>query len=204
MRKKRKGSLTVEAALICPIFIIVMLALIYIITWFQTAAKVQTNLVSRARELAIVSVSWDRNEDIELTEHYKMKHLPVSVCQKIVTRPYVGVDMVNGTLDDIIVYITSKGSVYHTNRCCTYIKVNSICIRGLELEFRRNRSGGIYHPCEVCIKHEAGLNEQIYITEYGDRYHNSVTCNSIARDVIAIHMSEARGMRQCQKCLAGW
>lgn len=204
----RKGSLTVEASLVCPFFIIAVMALVYIIMWFETAAGIQAELADKARYAADMSVtlydneSADEAEDIVITKSYKIPHLPVGVNQKVVTRPYVGVNSINTDKEDIIVYVTRNGTVYHTNRGCTYIKVTCSKVRGDELVLLRNKSGGRYKPCEVCMKDKAEPSEDVYVTEYGDRYHSTVRCNRIERNVIAIRMSEVSDMRGCSKCTA--
>lgn len=55
----KKASLTVEAALIFPIFFFVFIAFIYIIMWFQTAENVQQKLIDRARFISCAAYSAD-------------------------------------------------------------------------------------------------------------------------------------------------
>ena len=53
----KKASLTVEAALIFPIFFFAFIAFIYIIMWFQTAEKVQQ--IAHAAGLQSTSLVWN-------------------------------------------------------------------------------------------------------------------------------------------------
>ena len=41
---------------------------------------------------------------------------------------------------------------------------------------------------------------QLYLTEYGNRYHNSLICSRLKRTVYAIHVSKAVVKGACTKC----
>ena len=61
-------------------------------------------------------------------------------------------------------------------------------------------NGLVYHKdyhCEHCMKGNAGT---IYITNFGDRYHSSLSCSGLKRTIYAIPVSEAAGKGACSKC----
>lgn len=102
--------------------------------------------------------------------------------------------------DEEYVYVAKSGTVYHLDNTCTYISYNLRQVLTEQVENLRNASGGIYYPCEYCARSSPGLN--VYITEYGDRYHNSVTCSKISRDVTKVtkKQAEENGKLPCSKC----
>lgn len=102
--------------------------------------------------------------------------------------------------DEKIVYVTRTGEVYHADSECTYLSVHISQVPYEEIEELRNSSGGRYYPCEYCGNASPGYT--VYITEYGDRYHNRTDCSRISRDVMEITESQAieEGKRACSKC----
>lgn len=96
-------------------------------------------------------------------------------------------------------YYTEHGTVYHTSRTCTYLDLS---IRGVpygQAGSFRNKSGGKYHKCEKCGSTAAG-HGMVYITDYGNRYHNSLTCSGLKRSIYMIRRSKATDKRMCSKC----
>lgn len=104
----------------------------------------------------------------------------------------------NPSPDDEIVYITASGEVYHKNRNCPHLNIKPSAISGAEIEKKRNSSGGKYYPCEYCQAAKGG--SIFYVTSYGDRYHTSVTCQGLKRDVRAVPLSKVGGRRACKTC----
>lgn len=98
------------------------------------------------------------------------------------------------------VYITDSGSVYHLDSNCTYISVKLTEVPLEEISALRNYKGGIYYPCEYCC--DEFPEPYVYITEYGDRYHNDKNCSRVERNVRSVTITEAENMgrRACSKC----
>ena len=63
----------------------------------------------------------------------------------------------------------------------------------------RNSSGGIYHLCERC-GWMPGNDGNCYVTDYGDRYHTSLSCSGLKRKVYTVPLSEVKGKGACSKC----
>lgn len=102
-----------------------------------------------------------------------------------------------GGSDDEMVYVTETGIVYHRDYHCSHLDLSIHMTTKEKAEKLRNESGGKYHPCEHCVDSDRGL---VYITDYGDRYHASLSCSGLKRTVYAIPLSEAVGKGACSKC----
>lgn len=100
--------------------------------------------------------------------------------------------------EDVMVYITPTGTVYHRMRNCTYLKPSVRPVLAASLSGYRSLSGAIYYPCEHC---RPGRTGTVYLTSYGNRFHASASCSQIRRDIRAVPLSGVRGrMRPCSKC----
>lgn len=101
--------------------------------------------------------------------------------------------------NECLVYITTYGSVYHTSEECAYINLSVSQVSAKEISGRRNQSGSKYYPCEYCLA-DVNTPGEVYITDYGSRYHGYADCTAIRRTVIKIPVSKAAGRRICEKC----
>ena len=143
---------------------------------------------------------------LNLHVSYKVR-VPVPV----ITRLSVGMEesmMVKGwcgyertgweLLSDKMVYVTENGMVYHLDSSCNFLELSIRSVSMENLGEVRNKNQGKYHACEFCVKNQA--KENVYITDYGDRYHHSLGCSGLKRTVYAIPLSEAVGKGVCTKC----
>lgn len=94
------------------------------------------------------------------------------------------------------VLVTETGTVYHRDENCPHLKLSIRRVARSDVDSMRNRSGGKYHPCERC----RGSGSSVYITEYGDRYHSSLTCSGLKRTIKSVPLSEVKNRRACSKC----
>lgn len=100
--------------------------------------------------------------------------------------------------NDPMVYITRTGTVYHTNRGCSYLNPTVEAVASEVVTDRRNASGAKYTPCSVCGKNAAG--GEVYITNYGSSYHRLLNCPGLKRTIYTVPLSEVGGRRRCSKC----
>ena len=63
----------------------------------------------------------------------------------------------------------------------------------------RNEGGGKYKACRNC---KSGKSESnlFLVTNYGDKYHTSVSCTGLKRTIRSIPLSEATGYGPCSRC----
>ena len=146
---------------------------------------------------------------VELKAVYRMK-LPIGllgniqyqIIQESKCRKWTGYQQGQDMQeDDTWLYYTEHGTVYHASRNCTHLDLS---IRGVTYEQAgnsRNQSGGKYHKCEKCgISGSLVKSQMVYITDYGDRYHSSLTCSGLKRSIYMIQRSKATDKRMCSKC----
>lgn len=127
----------------------------------------------------------------------KARTIELHQCVKI--RKWTGESSDNAANREEMVYITKNGTVYHRNRDCTYLKPSVKKTMGSELDAKRNAGGAKYYPCEKCVKKKKP-NHFVYITDYGNRYHNALSCSELERIIYMIRVSEAADRRACSKC----
>lgn len=97
------------------------------------------------------------------------------------------------------VYITKEGQVYHLRADCTYLKFSIRPCQQSVVFLEKNDSGGSYTVCEIC-QDEKPVNGLVYVTDTGDRYHNSLDCSRLKRYVQQVTLSRVEGMRICPRC----
>ena len=104
--------------------------------------------------------------------------------------------------DERIVYITETGTVYHLSKACSYLKLSITPVNASEIEDLRNSSGATYKPCELCNPEKTGL---LYITDYGDKYHCSLTCSGLKRTINEVPLSSVQDtMNCCSRCMSSF
>lgn len=155
------------------------------------------------------TASIDGSDRIEISVSYRIKPLfPIigfqgmEIEQNYYGRLWTGYDVEEGrsdlTQNDPMVYVTATGTVYHTNRDCTYLNPSVVSTDQESVYTSRNQSGGKYYPCEICGT--GGSPETVYITDQGSSYHTVITCPGLKRTIYTIPLSQAEGRRQCSKC----
>lgn len=153
------------------------------------------------------SFMWPSTGIMELKAKYKVK-LPVpffripkleyeeSMRIKAWTG-YVKNGIGNGGNIETIVYVTETGIVYHKDYHCSYLEPSLRQVSKEAMDSLRNVSGGKYYPCVVCARKESN---HYYITDYGEKYHTSLSCVGIKRKIYAVPLSEVKGKGVCSKC----
>lgn len=100
--------------------------------------------------------------------------------------------------DSETVYITETGMVYHRDYHCNYLELSIRMVPQEDVADLRNESQGKYYACEHCMGNDTP--KALYITDYGDRYHSSLSCSGLKRTIYAVPLSEAAGKGACSKC----
>ena len=141
----------------------------------------------------------------------------IDILVTYIVKPYINIPFINGVIltnhfyskaytgygrkdtdNDEMVYITRRGTVYHTDLDCKALKVTIIPVPISGIKKERNEDGGRYYPCEYCK--DEGFGATVYITPYGTAYHSSQSCGQLKQDVFQIPLSEAGGRHKCKLC----
>ncbi len=249
---RRKGSLTVEASVILPLFAGFFCFLLFYFRIMEVQLVVQNALEETGCTLAfmavkeleepdqeleylmlakgLLTVKLEENEvihqyvsggalgvslltsdfdgdEILLNANYVMR-FPVQlfgvqdflVCQSARYRKWNGWHTWNEKESaDALVYVTEYGEVYHVRRNCPYLALSIQEICYTDLWNKRNQNGEFYDKCERCGNGNV-IRENVYVTNYGDRYHYTVTCSGLKRTIYQKQFSEVGGLPACSKC----
>lgn len=101
--------------------------------------------------------------------------------------------------EEEMVYITETGTVYHTSRECTHLKLSIKLVPFEQVENLRNNSGGKYKKCQICGS-ESKIGGLVYITTNGDRYHISGNCSGLKRTIKKVPLSKVKDRKLCERC----
>lgn len=200
-----KGSMSLEASLVVPIFLLFLMTILMSIK----IVRLQTDEFEALHQK--FSEEFERCNGIISEESSKQYSsftslIPIGkieIVDSVYGHSFSGFSIDdecnNSMLDDEYVFVTITGKKYHRDIDCSYIKVIPSCVSSNCIKEIRNSSGGKYYPCERCSPKLSGL---LYYTSDGDRFHSSTNCSSLRRTVNIILLSEAKksGYTPCSKC----
>lgn len=213
-RKITDGSLTVESALVLPLFLFCVITMISFMDIYKMQTEHLTALCHKAMRQGVEAYRGGAGEDITLTDDYS--YVPVRSLIPLPSVPFHNAVTVtawsgtDGAMNDVIpgsspermVYMTATGHVIHTDPHCSYLDIKIRAVSGLTIAERRNARGERYHPCEHCSrgKEPAGT---VFITDGGTSYHNLSSCSGLKRTVRLIPETDASGCGCCSRCGGG-
>lgn len=214
----RKASLTVEASIILPMFLLGMLMLFGVIDLCRVKTERQAELTLRAKELSMYAyltpdLYGDDYVDLYTIETFE---LPVKLFPfpdfKIALRARIHTWTGRSELDtesgesgfgsDTAVYVTERETVYHTDPECTHLDLSIFQTNGKSLGSIRNAYGDTYDACEKCCEKPCGAGDghDYYVTDYGSTYHRSSNCSSLKRTTKLVQLKDVRHLEECERC----
>ena len=149
----------------------------------------------------IESTFFDRDGVVDIVVKYEMKipFIPDKIVtfpciERIYFRTWIGKDISKENENSgRIVYITTTGTVYHTNRECTHIRLS---VHQAVYGLIKNS----YSKCHICGETPSSDSVMVYITEEGDRWHTSLSCSGLKREVIEIDIDDVGDRELCSRC----
>lgn len=202
----RNGSLTIEAAMVVPFFLTVFLAFISFFLQYASAADLKIQAAAEAKKIGIVwgNVSNSNQGSIVIHKSGKTKFfwkLPFTtetkIEEKAVCRAWIGFTELE--TEEIYVYITPEGSVYHLYRDCTHLDLSIENVSFVKACSSKNQYGKKYRECKVC---DEPFGLLVYITKEGECYHSERNCSGLKRSVRQVPMSEVQGRSCCIRCVS--
>lgn len=154
----------------------------------------------------------EQNDIIDLVMTYRVKPWfafenegEMVLMNRCFIKAYTGYEREDLSGSEMKYYIADTGEVYHLNRACTHLLLSISMIEIQDLGNARNMYGARYSPCEICFDQYSG-DEQLYITEQGDRYHAYISCPGLKRTIYVITASEIGNRPLCLRCMKeyGW
>ncbi len=207
-----RASLTVECALVLPLFFLFCVTLIS----FMTAVKLQVNenlrLSNRARQAAAAAaLSGESSESwITLQEAKPFAFsaaFPGTAPLRIAC--YARVHVWDGSpltpassaadRDDTVVFVTNHESVYHTHSDCSHIDLTIYSSTTAQIGSLRNADGRRYRKCRGFPRNYTGT---VYASKTGEYYYPSLNYAGLTRHVRCITKEEAGNKRECSRCRA--
>ena len=214
-----KGSITVETALVLPLFLLASL------TWlsFIDVMKVTIEQQMRQQELLrtgavyaniLGTTTKGREGDYLKADYVYAVNLPIGGFgyEKVFVRQRSMVHIFNGYDDSRgdrvgesqeYVYVAKHGTVYHKKRSCYTLNVTVRQVDGASIKNKRSLDRRKYTKCKRCAKGitEAEIKKaQVYITDYGVNYHVNINCRELSRTVQVIRIEDTGGRRACHVC----
>lgn len=203
-----KGSLTLETALVLPVFLFAITALLYLYSFTTHMAQKEEAMMASARALSCTTGQYmeaDPYIRMTLPEWTKLPYSFIGlrgklVQSQVVLRAWVGYtgESFSQSKSDQMVFVAEYGTVYHKKRECTYLALSIRKVSPGLLEDQRNLSGERYEACEYCVRGD--IQKNVYVTDYGACYHASKECQGLKRTIKMIPITEIDDMRACSKC----
>lgn len=233
-----RGSLTLEAGILVPLFLFFCVTLTSLLEQYRTytiltaaVQQVGTSLAVKdelalagqiegeikavmdsngAKNLKVKNfnyLSGKYSYDLEYREEPLMNLWGVEAGERTVSyggHLWIGYDVAwtDPRDEEIYVFVTPTGVVYHRSRNCTHLKLSVTGAAASELELLRNQEGERYRPCERCHAKPEGM---VYLTGEGNRYHSDISCSSLRRSVRSMPLSQAQLLYgACSRCGGGY
>nr|MBQ8253089.1 pilus assembly protein [Lachnospiraceae bacterium] len=214
-----RGSLTVEAALILPLFLSVIMIILSFLDVMETAIEHRIRQQNLLRNGAVTAhmfsdtISGREGDCIRMDLLYPValsiggfRYRQVLIRQKGLVHIFNGYDDSGGDRigeTEEFVYITEYGRVYHRKRTCQGLNISVKEVAGHSVFSQRNADRKIYRGCNVCGEGYSKKDIQsrtLYITDYGIRYHVSLNCPDLSRTLQVVKISRVGGRTPCKLC----
>ncbi len=119
--------------------------------------------------------------------------------QQAKARRWSGYEPETDSYEDLMVYITPYGNAYHLSKSCPYLCPSIRAVARSAVAGERSEDGNRYYPCAKCGFFKSNY---VFVTDYGEVYHTSLSCSGLKRTIRRVKLKEATGYHACPKCVA--
>jgi len=199
-----RGSLTVEASLMIPFFLMILFAFFSFFSNYASAAELKISAAAEAKKTGIILGSREEHTSGDVTIYKSSKAEDVwinpfyherVIAEKAVCRAWIGFTELE--LRETYVYATPGGSVYHLYADCTHLELSIQRTTIVQAKSLKNVYGQKYSECELC---KSNFGTMVYITLEGEHYHSERGCSGLKRNVRQVPISQVSGRSQCLRC----
>ena len=211
-KRIRKASLTVEAALVLPLFFLGMVTMISFMDIYQMQTVHLQKLCEKTKEAGMYAYALNGNGPDKVTLPDVYSYTPVGgliplskvwMQNTVTVHAWTGAEEQTGSgqesRQEEMVYVTESGTVYHRQPGCRYLSVSIQQVSGSRVSSMRNTYGEKYRACESCSRGQSPAG-CVYITSAGNRYHNVESCSGLKRSVKLVKLSQVGNMHACSSC----
>ena len=214
------ASLTIEAALVVPIFLFAILNLYSMMEIFETQMCMQAALHQTAKEMAVEGYAYNLIGESAVT-----KSLPVQVAfSESYVRGKVNKLITKEKLDGSIIKNGSKGISYSFSKIMKKDRIELVAVYGITPRFTMVPFSDVYTFTQAKVRaftgydptmEEKGSGEEeeiyVYVTETGTAYHMDRGCshlklsiNLISKEDLSLARNEGGGKyKACKYCKSG-
>ena len=208
----QKGSLTAEAAMVLPVFLLALLTMAGYMLAYGKQLTMTEELLETAERMAIYRgmSEEDTGQSVPLIKTYRFipaVRLPSAGALQLTAtaqvRPWVGYSgqfaRDDGRMEDTeLVYVSDNESVYHTNPDCSYLDIHLRAMDTKDAGHTKNENGARYTACGTCCR--ANKTGTVYVSGKGSHYHASLGCSRLSRSPKAVTKSSVSHLHLCTRC----
>ena len=187
-----EGAMTLEASLIVPIFLIVLLMLTSAGEILMIHQQISHGACEAAKRAAVneYRIRQKKKSGSDLSGFSANVAFLAAVNRKFLDHSAL-IGGSAGAAAACRLTLTSK------DLSCTHLSLDISVDEDVE-KYRNKRTQ--YKPCDKCTKHEKGDFSCVYIAKEGESYHTDLGCSGLKRTVKQVDLSTLKGMRPCTRC----
>lgn len=198
-KRRFLGTITIEATVVCTISVLFLGTVLLFFGGMKKEFDLKQSMYRVTEQLLYLELGADAPKDYDGYERMKYWMMREEMLLSNRLRMYGFEGYKPGMLEqEIYVYVTRYGSVYHSSLDCEHINIKILAVPAKEIATLRNASGGIYYPCMFCGADE--VDGICYVTPEGKAYHRTRDCFSLLRYVEKISISEIGDREACKDC----
>lgn len=122
----------------------------------------------------------------------------IQITERCFMKDWTGCDI---TKSQELVYITKNGRVYHSTKECSHLSLQIRKVNYIQLTTEKNCYGQKYTKCDICVKQKLSSGSEVFVTEDGTKYHSSLMCSGLLRNIITVEKSKVEDMPPCSRCV---